>query len=52
MEKYELLDKVLELFTPRELSEYIYVNNMEFARELTELLVQIDLVYFICGEEK
>jgi hypothetical protein len=52
MEKYELLDKVLELFTSRELSEYIYNNNMEFARELTDLLVQIDLAYFVNGEEK
>jgi hypothetical protein len=52
MEKYELLDKVLELFTSRELTEYIYVNNMAYARELTDLLVQIDLAYFVNGEEK
>jgi hypothetical protein len=25
---------------------------MEFARELTDLLVQIDLAYFVNGEEK
>jgi hypothetical protein len=25
---------------------------MAYARELTDLLVQIDLAYFTCGEEK
>jgi len=52
MEKYELADKLMELFTPRELAEYIYNNNMVYTRELTDLLVQIDLAYFTCGEEK
>ena len=44
MEKYELMDTVMEQFDPREMASYIYANDKEFALQLLDFLGQEEMM--------
>ena len=50
MRKYELLDQVLEQFSPSELADYIFMNDRNYAIDLMYALQQEDMDFTIRNE--
>jgi hypothetical protein len=50
MRKYELLDQVLEQFSPSELADYLYMNNRNHAIDLMYALQHEDMDFTIRNE--
>jgi hypothetical protein len=50
MRKYELLDQVLEQFSPSELADYLYTNDRNHAIDLMYALQHEDMDFTIKNE--